>query len=165
MTVGLSYPWGAITAVTALAVSLIGAFTSLSVAHRQFKADVLSTNRQRWIDTFRDRLAELISVVNAAQVIKRGHVTDWRGGAGPVMENLTLLDKLEKSFMAIAQIQLLTKTAEPSHQALNEAIAAAVGLLQQDELHEGRLSDHLKEIVSLGRGIIRDEWGRVKRGE
>lgn len=165
MAVGLPYPWTLITALTALAVSLIGAFTSLAVAHRRFKADVLSTNRQRWIDTFRDRLAELLSVLNAAQVIKRSHAMEWMGGAGLVRENLSLLDKLEKSFMAIAQIQLLTKITEPTHHALNEAIAAAVGLLQEEDLHEEPLEGHLEQIVALGRGIIRDEWALVRRGE
>src|SRR6202008_1065457 len=112
-----------------------------------FSADVLSTNRQRWIDTFRDRLAELFSVMNAAQVIKRGGASEWRGGAGPVRDNPVLVDKLEKTFMAIAQIQLLTKPADPAHQALNAAISAAAGLLQQDELHEARLSACLDEVI------------------
>ena len=158
------YPWSLITAITALAVSFIGACTPLLVARRRFSADVLSANRQRWIDTFRDRLAELLSVMNAAQVIKRGAAGEWRGGAGPARDNPALVDKLEKTFMAIAQIQLLTKPAEPAHQTLNDTISAAVGLLQEEEAHETRLSACLQDIIALGRGIIRDEWARVKRG-
>ena len=164
MIPSLSYPWSLITVLTALAVSLIGAFTSQSVARRRFSADVISTNRQRWIETFRDRLSELLSVMNAAQVIKRNAASEWRGGAGPVGDNPALMDRLEKAFMAIAQIQLLTKTSEARHVALNDAISVGVTLLQQDELHETHLAKRLEEIVVLGREIIRDEWARVKRG-
>ena len=158
------FPIALTTALTALVASILGPFVTLTVARHQFKANVLSANRQRWIDTFRDRLAELLSVLNAAQVIKRASVDNWRGGAGPVMENPALMDRLEKAFMAVAQIQLLTKGTEPEHQALNDAIAAALGYLQEDQLWEADLSARTVEISGLGRTIIREEWGRVKRG-
>jgi hypothetical protein len=164
MPSNLYFPLGLITALTALVASILGPCVTLAVARHQFKANVLSANRQKWIDAFRDRLAELLSVLNAAQVIKRASVDDWRGGAGPVKENPALLDKLEKTFMAVAQIQLLTKGAEPAHQALNSAISAALGYLQEDELWEADLSARVVEISGLGRSIIREEWGRVKRG-
>ena len=48
-----------ITATTALVASIMSPFVTLSVARRQFRANVISTNRQRWIETFRDRLSEL----------------------------------------------------------------------------------------------------------
>jgi hypothetical protein len=153
-----------ITALTALVASILGPLVTHSVARRQFSANVLSTNRQKWIDTFRDRLAELLSVMNAAQVIKRGSAGAWHGGAGAFRESPALADKIEKTFMAVAQIQLLTKGAEPVHQALNDAISAALAHLQEDELRESDISDRIVQITELARGIIREEWGRVKRG-
>ena len=153
-----------ITALTALVASILGPLVTHSVARRQFSANVLSTNRQKWIDTFRDRLAELLSVMNAARVIKRNMAHEWRGGAGPVGEIPALAEKIEKTFMAVAQIQLLTKGVEPAHQALNDAISAALAYLQEDELKESDMSDRIAQITELGRGIIREEWGRVKRG-
>jgi hypothetical protein len=153
-----------ITALTALVASILGPLVTLSVARRQFRVNVLSTNRQKWIDTFRDRLAELLSVMSAAQVIKRDSAHEWRGGAGPVRETPALAEKIEKTFMAVAQIQLLTKGVEPVHQALNDAISAALTYLQEDELREGDVSGRILQITELGRSIIREEWGRVKRG-
>ncbi|MDB5482969.1 MAG: hypothetical protein JWO83_4022 [Caulobacteraceae bacterium] len=153
-----------ITALTALVASILGPLVTLSVARHQFRANVLSTNRQKWIDTFRDRLADLLSVMNAAQVIKSASAGPWRGGAGAARDNPELAEKLEKTFMAIAQIQLLTKPLETDHQALNDAIAAAVAYLQDDALLESDLAGRLTEITRLGRGIIRSEWTRVKRG-
>ena len=153
-----------ITALTALVASILGPLVTLAVARHQFKANVLSANRQKWIDTFRDRLADLLSVMNAAQVIKSASVDEWRGGAGPAKDNPVFADKLEKTFMAIAQIQLLTKPLESEHQALNDAIGAALAYLQDDVLSESVLAGRLTEITHLGRGIIRSEWARVKRG-
>src|SRR5271165_6464164 len=120
MTANAYLPLGLITALTALVASILGPFVTLAVARYQFRANVLSTNRQKWIDMFRDRLAELLSVMNAAQVIKRASADEWRGGAGAIHDNPALADKIEKTFMAVAQIQLMTKDAEPVHQALNE---------------------------------------------
>src|SRR5579859_4333389 len=164
MTLHADYPIGLFTALTALAASVLGPLVTLSVARHQFRANVLSTNRQKWIDSFRDRLADLLSVMNAAQIIKSASADDWRGGAGPMKDNPVLADKIEKTFMAVAQIELLTKPLETEHQALNDAIAAALVFLQQDALAQDELSGRLAEITRLGRSIIRSEWARVKRG-
>jgi hypothetical protein len=153
-----------ITALTALLASVLGPVVTFAVARHQFRANVVSTNRQKWIDTFRDRLAELLSVINAAQVIKRAAADEWRGGAGAALHDPLLAEKIEKTFMAVAQIQLLTKGAEPVHETLNETIAAALGHLLDDDLNECDVSDRIVEITAIGRGIIRDEWRRVKRG-
>lgn len=161
----LPHSLGPITVLTALTVSMIGAYASLTSSRRRFSADVLSANRQRWTETFRDRLAELLAVMSAAQVVKRASAGRWRGGAGPVKGGHVLAEKLEKTFLAIAQIQLLTNAAEPRHLALNRTIADAVGYLQEEALHEPELSACWDEIIELGRGIIQKEWGRVKRGE
>ena len=61
-----TFPFSLITATTALVASVMSPFVTLRVARRQFRANVISTNRQKWIDTFRDRLSELLSLMNAA---------------------------------------------------------------------------------------------------
>jgi hypothetical protein len=157
-------PLSLLTATTALVASILGPFVTLTVARHQFRANVLSTNRQKWIDGFRDRLAELLSVMSAAQVIKRASADAWRGGEEIFRDNPALAEKLEKTYQAVAQIRLLTKAGEPSHQALNDAIATALARLSQDELWEAEHAAHIAEITDLGRGIIRQEWSRVKRG-
>jgi hypothetical protein len=153
-----------ISACTALVASILGPFVTLSVARRQFSANVLSANRQKWIDAFRDGLAELISLLNAAQSAKRASTEEWHHGLGRLSADRTFAEKLEKTYRAIAQIQLLTKAEDPVHQALNEAIAAALGHLREDELREAELTACLAETGRLGREIIRKAWGRVKRG-
>jgi hypothetical protein len=152
-----------ITATTALVASIMSPFVTLSVARRQFKANVISTNRQKWIDTFRDRVSQLLSLINAAQLIKRHSAGAWRGGVGPAT-SLDVTEKFEKAFMALSEVRLLTNAADPEHQRLNDALAAALAHLQHDDLRENELAAASEEVIALGRTIIRQEWGRVKRG-
>lgn len=153
-----------ITATTALVASIMGPLVTLSVARRQFRANVISTNRQKWIETFRDRVSELLSLMNAAQVMKRHSIESWQGGLGPVHANLGLAEKFERAYMALAEIRLMTNASEPEHQHLNDAVATALGHLQHDELRDDELTASVEEVIALGRTIIRHEWGRVKRG-
>lgn len=153
-----------ITAMTALVASIMSPFVTLSVARRQFRANVLSTSRQKWIETFRDRVSELLSLMNAAQVIKRHSIGSWQGGLGPVQVNLGLTEKFERAYMALAEIRLLTNATDLQHQCLNDALAAALAHLQHDELREDELAISVDEVIALGRTIIGHEWGRVKRG-
>ena len=153
-----------ITAIAALVAAILSPFVSLIVARRQFQANVISTNRQKWIETFRDRLSELLSLMSAAQVLKRHSIESWQGGLGPVQANLALTEKFERAYKALAEIRLLTNASDPEHQHLNEALAVALAHLQHDEPREGELTASVDAVIALGRTIIRHEWGRVKRG-
>jgi hypothetical protein len=159
-----AFPLSLITATTALVASIMSPFVTLRVARRQFRANVISTNRQKWIDTFRNRVSELLSLMSAAQVIKRHAIESWRGGLGPVQANLGLADKFERAYMALAEIRLLTNASDLEHQRLNDALARALAHLQHDELREHELAASVEDVIALGRTIIRHEWGRVKRG-
>jgi hypothetical protein len=152
-----------ITATTALVASVMGPLVTLTVARRQFRANVISTNRQKWIDEFRDRVSELLSLMNAAQLIKRHSAGAWRGGVGPAA-SLGVTDKFEKAFMALSEIRLLTNASDPEHQRLNEALAVALAHVQHDDLRDEELDAAIQEVIALGRTIIRHEWSRVKRG-
>lgn len=153
-----------ITAATALVASIIGPFVTLAVARGQFRASVISTNRQKWIETFRDRVSELLSLMSAAQVLKRHSIESWQGGLGPVHANLALTEKFERAYMALAEIRLLTNVSDAEHRHLNDALAAALAHLQHDELRNDELAASVDEVIALGRVIIRHEWSRVKRG-
>ena len=61
---------GLVSASTALVASIVGPFITLTVARRQYNATVISVSRQKWIETLRDTLAELIALLRAALVVK-----------------------------------------------------------------------------------------------
>ncbi len=110
------------------------------------------------------RLSELLSLMNAAQIRKRHSIESWRGGLGQMQENLGLADKVERAYMALAEIRLPTKASDPEHQQLNEGLASALAHLQHDELRDDKLAASIEEVIALGRTNIRHEWVRVKRG-
>lgn len=159
-----SLPLSLITAITALVASIMGPIVTLKVARRQFRANVISTNRQKWIETFRDHLSELLSLMNAAQIIKRHSLDSWRGGLGPILANLELAEKFERAHMALAEIRLLTSADDPEHGRLNMALAEALSHLQHDEPREDELAASVEDVIARGRTILRDEWARVKLG-
>ena len=61
-----------ISACTALVASIAGPVVTLMVAKRQFSANVLSANRQKWIDALREALADIQLITRLAQkILKR----------------------------------------------------------------------------------------------
>jgi len=85
-----------VSACTALVASIVGPLVTLAVARRQFNATVLSANRQKWIETLRDLLAEAISLIVAALVIKSRYKDQWNEGRTAFEGNPALLEKLQR---------------------------------------------------------------------
>lgn len=153
-----------VSACTALVASVVGPFVTLAVAKRQFNATVLSANRQKWIETLRDLLAELISLLVAALVIKSGWKDKWDKGLGPITRDPALLQKLERIVLVQWKIRLLVNPTEGDHQQLNQTIETAFKRLQSEDSHDSETEADIESITRLGQGILKREWERVKRG-
>src|SRR5258705_4373335 len=96
-----------VSASTALVASIIGPIVTLTVARRQYNATVVSASRQRWIETLRDTLAELIALIRAALVVKSNWKDKWDHGRGPLNANPAILEKFEHIVLAQSKIGLL----------------------------------------------------------
>ena len=153
-----------VSACTALVASVVGPIVTLSVARRQFNANVLSANRQKWIETLRDLLAELISLLVAALVIKSGWKDKWDKGLGLINTDRAFLAKLERIVLVQWKIRLLINPTESDHRELYEAIATALKRLQFEESHDAETEADIESITKLGQSILKREWERVKRG-
>jgi hypothetical protein len=154
---------GVISACTALVASVVGPVVTLVVAKRQINANVLSANRQRWIDTLRDMLAEVVSLLASGWII----TSRWQSRADmtAVAADAALLQKLERVVLVQWKIRLLLNPAEGDHQALYQAIETATARLQSDapDVSE-RLRADVETIARLAQAILKREWERVKRG-
>ncbi len=106
---------GLVSASTALVASILGPAVSLAVARRQINASVLSANREKWIETLRTMIAELISLLVAVVVIKSDWKGTWARGHGAIAANPELLQKLERMVLVQWQIRLLIDAADPEH--------------------------------------------------
>jgi hypothetical protein len=153
-----------VSACTALTASIVGPVVTLTVAKRQFNATVLSGNRQKWIEALRDTLAELISLLATALVIKSKWKDKWERGRGPLNAEPTLLDKFERIILTQAKIQLLINPVDPDHQQLDRAIDIAQRRLQSEDAVETETENDIRTIVALGQAILKNEWQRVKKG-
>lgn len=159
-----SLPISLISACTALVASIVAPFVTLSVAKRQFNATVLSANRQKWIESLRDLLAELISLFVAALVVKIDWKDKWDKGMGPLKADPNLLPKLERIVLVQWKIRLLINPAEADHEKLYRAITSAFKRLQAEDVLDADTEADIEKIATLAQAILKREWVRVKQG-
>ena len=153
-----------ISACTALAASIIGPIVTLRVARRQFNATVLSTNRQKWIETLRDMVAELMSLLVSSLIVRSAWKSKWDKGHGPLREDTALLNKLERIVLTQSKIRLLLNPTDVDHQQLDRAINTAIKRLQDEESLDSDTEADIETITTLAQAILRREWQRVKLG-
>lgn len=153
-----------VSACTALAASIVGPIVTLRVARRQINANVLSTNRQKWIETLRDMVAELISLIVSALFIRSAWKSKWDKGRGPLREDKALLIKLERIVLAESKIRLLLKPTDVDHQQLDRAIETAIKRLKAEDSLDSDTEADIETITRLSQVILKREWERVKLG-
>jgi hypothetical protein len=154
---------GLLSACTALIATIVGPLVALTVARRQFIATAISGNRNKWIENLRDELAELISLLAAALVVKSKWKDRWESGRGPLSDPV-LLEKYEHIVLAQSKIQLLINPTDPEHQRLGKAIDAAALRLRSEDAPDAEVEGDVQTIVKLGQEILKREWQRVKLG-
>lgn len=153
-----------VSACTALAASIAGPSVQLVIARRQINANLVSANRQKWIESLRDLVAEIISLLNTGAYIK---LALHRREEDITPDNVRMLDKIERILLVKNKIRLLTNPVEADHRALLEAIETPMARLwQQDEQDVVAAVDaDIEAITRHAQTILKREWARVKRGE
>src|SRR5215831_4673573 len=155
---------GLLSACTALIATIVGPLVALTVARRQFIATVISGNRHKWIENLRDELAELISLLATALVVKSKWKDRWEEGRGPMNSDPAMLEKFERIVLAQSKIQLLINPGEADHQRLGETIDVATRRLRSEDALEADTEADIRTIVELAQAILKREWQRVKLG-
>lgn len=153
-----------VSASTALVASVVGPLVTLNVAKRQFSATAISQNRHKWIETLRDALAELISLLALALVVKSKWRDKWEEGRGPVGSDPAMLEKFEQIVLAEAKVQLLINPHDEDHERLSQAIDLALRHLRSEDSLDTETDADIRTIVALAQAILRNEWQRVKQG-
>jgi hypothetical protein len=153
-----------ISAATALVASIAGPMVTLMVAKKQINATVLSANRQKWIESLRTTLAEFLSLMVAALVVKANWKDEWDGGRAPLQKDPRLLDKVQRMVMTQAEIRLLINPTEADHQHLLVAIDTAIHRLRDGVSSDAETEKDIQVITEMAQKILKREWQRVKRG-
>jgi len=152
-----------ITASTALIAGIASPIVSISVARRQFKASVISNNRERWIEALREAIAEYISVVASAALIAR-HATVINGQGAYADEEMR--KTAERIMLVRTKIVLMTNPTKMSHRDLCQSIEVVHRALVENQVMEPeRWRSQLNTITLAGHAVLEAEWARVKRGD
>jgi hypothetical protein len=137
-------------------VSLRQIETSADVANRQIRASVVSNNRQQWINTLRDTIADFIA--KQVMVRTRNEKSFANDDSFPRMEEMLRL---------AYKIQLLINPTEKDHAELVELIFDMANTVSRTSPRpkEFDLNRIVQRVVDLSQAILKREWDRVKCGE
>lgn len=143
--------------MTALIAVIVSPIVSIYVAKRQIRASVVSTSRQKWIDSLRDQLAEFIAAA---------HVMGLHRGLN-MIETPEFNSRLEQLRLIESKVLLLLNPNEADHKVLAATIGALIPqLFGGDELSKRKVAkEALPRITEQSQSILKREWERVKRGD
>jgi hypothetical protein len=153
-----------VSACTALVASIVGPAVTWNVTKRQINANVLSANRQKWIESMRETIAELVALMVAVGVVKQQWRGEWNRGRGVLAADPHLLPKLERMVLVNWKIRLLINPNEAEHIALVDRLDAALERLEHDDTDEAATRADVEDITRLAQTILRHAWARVKSG-
>lgn len=157
-------PVSLISAFTALVASIAGPFVTLYVARTQMRVTVRSANRQRWIEEFRELIAQLCSEIAVAAQNREAMIKEGRIVIGGERD---LLGNFGKLVYTANKIRLMVDPHEREHQELIATIDALLALFRAGS-ENGDLQttgqEMAQRIVGLTVAIVRREWARVQKG-
>lgn len=153
---------GLVSAATALVASIAGPLTALYIGRSQIRAAVLSTNRQKWIDSFRESIAAFCSQAASIVHLCQKVLIDGRVDFSNEPE---VLRRFEALFLTFTRIRLLTDPFDDRQQQLLDTLQGLLRFMQNalpaDEIYP-EVEATVARIVAVSVGVVRGEWGRVK---
>ena len=155
---------GLVSAGTALVASVAGPLMALHVGRTQVRAAVLSANRQRCIDGFRELVAEFCSQVAVAVQVRASLVRDGRIRMAAEPD---ILRQFEHLVLTFAKMRLLTDPSDARHRELVEVIEALLATLRtaaSSENVQSAAEAAGRRVIEISHTILRREWQRVQRG-
>jgi type III secretory pathway component EscS len=155
---------GLVSALTALFASVAGPFVTLYVARTQLKASVRSTNRQRWIDEFRELIAHFCSELAVAAQSRDKIVS---GGRIVIHDAPDFLNAFGRLIYTANKIRLMVNPLEPDHQRLLKLLNGMLVRLKTapdgNDLQDEGLQ-MVDQVIAVSLTIVRCEWLRVQKG-
>jgi hypothetical protein len=152
-------------ASNAMIASVAGAFVNTKTARIAFKANVLSVNRQKWIETMCDLVASLNSQLLIAAAMRR---TVEEPTSVVITRDSELLKRVENLLWTVSKIELMLNPLQKEHQHLKTLMSEAVDQLRfpsPEGSIEERIEGISRDIIQLSQVVLKQEWVRVKRGE
>ena len=145
-----------VPAITTIAGATIGAAISYLVGRQQFKANVVSANRQTWINTLRDTVSEYQSSVSRMTVfLSMGKINSDE-----------FRERLDRLIFLDSKIKLLANPNEANHQNLVEIVSSLRSISEEAKDEElKRMLSLQDELTVITQKILKSEWERIKKGQ
>jgi hypothetical protein len=145
--------------LTALAAVIVSPFVAFLTTRKQIRANLVSANRQAWIDKLRDELAELFELLTWQFLQRLG---TYSGEEGYRYE----AEKRSRIRLLMNKVRLRLNPLETDSQALRELLnklwdAAVRGSRGEDS----NFDDLMEKAVAKAQTILKKEWTRVKKGQ
>jgi hypothetical protein len=152
-----------VTASTALIAAVAGPIVSVVVARQQIRASVISNNRERWVETLRDSVAEYVALVLSASIARQTMGQEYPRVLGA---DRALLEIAERIALVKNKIMLMINPNESRHGELCHAIEVAyLTLVSEEPQPLMKMRAETDAITRAGRAVLKAEWQRVKRGD
>jgi len=152
-----------ITALAAIVGVVIGSIVSFLIAKQQFKATVISANRQQWINNLRDCIADFQTKAKIALVETSLAMNKEAAVAANVMNHDEALKGMR---FLINKVALLLNPNETDHSEFVLLIKQLEDHCINGDPNNREVEEKLQDsITSTGQKILKREWERVKRGQ
>jgi hypothetical protein len=150
-----------ITAATALVAVVVGPWQTAKTTRKQIRATVVSANRQQWINTLRNDLAELITAFQIwGSPLKAKHFN--QEDRKETLSNILLRE---------SKIRMMLNPNEADHQELIATMASVRSFAEDDDVPQtigdvqDRLDIRIERLIKQSQVILKREWERVKSGD
>ncbi|WP_229620706.1 hypothetical protein [Vibrio parahaemolyticus] len=151
--------WGLsdIVSVGALGVAFLALFIAPIVNARISRRQVIAPMRQAWINSLRDKLAEILSIVSVA----RFDIVSSIDASTETRDRSLNEDRLryERLVFLVASIELHINSRESDHQSL----VALLKEISQGYHDNNDVEPRVAELVELSQKILSDEWKATKK--
>ena len=141
-----------LTAAAALAAAFLGPIATIIVGRRQIRANVVSANRQLWINALREDVAEFMEKEIQWKLLFSPH----KDGQKVIVEDQAKADEIMERIRFLSyRIELRLHPGEKDHDKL-------IKLLDEAPTPP-RIESLTAEIKTVTQGILRREWKRAAR--
>ncbi|WP_315734224.1 hypothetical protein [Bradyrhizobium sp. SZCCHNR1093] len=150
----------ALTAIAAILTALAAVIIAPAMANRtaklQIRANVVSVNRQAWIDKLRDELAELFELLTWRLLQRPGTSTGEEGARYEA-------EKRSRIRLLTNKVRLRLNPLESDSQSLVDLLTRLNQAASRGE--EADFDELMEKAVTTAQTILKTEWRRVKNGE
>ncbi len=148
-----------LSALAAVAATVIAPLVAYYTTRTQIRANLVSANRQAWINALRDDLSELFELFTFLFLLRPG---TFNGEDGLKF----IMEKRSKIRLLIIRIRLRLNPTEKLSKALLDAITQLQNVAQSmGSGSDAEFDKWMEATIANAQEILKSEWKRVRSGQ